>query len=74
MFPIDIFASNIPTPGPAPQCQSEWHSIVEVTAVSQALGLIHHDTADLNPSSQFNDPVLPRGMDPAAVPLSIEWM
>ena len=71
MLPIHIFTGDIPAPCTATQSKCDRHAIIKVAAVSQALGLIDHDAADLYPCSQLDDAVFPSSMDTAAVTLSI---
>ena len=71
MFPIHIFAGDIPAPCAATERQCNRHAIIKIAAISVAMGLIDHDTAGLNPYTQFNDVVFAGCMDTAGMSVSI---
>src|SRR5437763_1133372 len=67
MFPGDVLAGDISTPGPTPQGEREGHAVDIVAAVAVALRLSHHDPADTGLLPQFPDSVVPRGVQAAGV-------
>lgn len=63
MLEVNVFSSDVTTPTAATQGERERHTVVVIATISQAMGLIYHDPADIDRGRQLDNPVFSGGVN-----------